>query len=94
MEDPDFVANLRHTGRKGPFWDECTKFLEASVGTAIDDRLHTLQLFLFGSYTSGFNFAMLKPAVHQTGQFNDSSECSRGSGGKITLTVTMQLEFS
>lgn len=46
MEDPDIVTDLRHlnTGRKGQydtFWDECSKFLEASVGTAVDDRRHT-----------------------------------------------------
>lgn len=45
MEDADIVLDLRHlnTGRKSQydvFWSECKKFLEESVGTAVDDRRH------------------------------------------------------
>ena len=46
MEDPHIVMDLRHlnSGMKAQydgFWDECSKFLEESVGTAVDDRRHT-----------------------------------------------------
>ncbi len=46
LEDPDIVTDLRHlnTGGQGQydvFWEECSKFLEESVGTAVDDRRHT-----------------------------------------------------
>lgn len=46
MEDPDIVADLRHinTGSKSKydhFWEECSKFLEQQVGTAVDDRRHS-----------------------------------------------------
>lgn len=45
MEDADIVLDLRHlnTGRKSQydvFWRECKKFLDKSVGTAVDDRRH------------------------------------------------------
>ncbi len=45
MEDPDIVTDLRHlnSGVKAKydaFWDECAKFLEHEVGTAVDDRRH------------------------------------------------------
>ena len=45
MEDPDIIIDLRqlNTGRKGQydmFWDECKKYLQDSVGTAVDDRRH------------------------------------------------------
>ena len=47
MEDPDIVVDLRvhNEGRKeiyDAFWRECQKFLEESVGTAVDDRRHCL----------------------------------------------------
>jgi len=46
MEDPHIVMDLRHlnSGMKAQydeFWDECSKFLEESVSTAMDDRHHT-----------------------------------------------------
>ena len=46
MEDPHIVMDLRHlnSGTKAQydgFWDECSKSLEESVGTAVDDRRHT-----------------------------------------------------
>ena len=46
MEDPSIVMDLRHnnSGMKSQydvFWDECSKLLEESVGTAVDDRRHT-----------------------------------------------------
>ena len=46
MEDPPIVMDLRHlnVGTKAQydgFWDECSKFLEESVGTAVDDCRHT-----------------------------------------------------
>ena len=45
MEDADIVLDLRHlnTGRKSQydaFWSECKKFLDESVGRAVDDRRH------------------------------------------------------
>lgn len=45
MEDADIVLDLRHlnTGRKSQydvFWSECKKFLEESIGTAVDGRRH------------------------------------------------------
>ncbi len=45
MEDPDIVLDLRqlNSGRKSQydtFWEECTKFLQEDVGTAVDDRRH------------------------------------------------------
>ncbi len=45
MEDPDIVTDLRHlnSGVKAKydaFCDECAKFLEHEVGTAVDDRRH------------------------------------------------------
>lgn len=47
MEDASIIADLRahNEGRKGIydfFWSECQKFLEESVGTAVDDRRHCL----------------------------------------------------
>ena len=46
MEDPAIVMDLRHlnTGRRAQydiFWEECAKFLQEVVGTAVDDRRHT-----------------------------------------------------
>ena len=46
MEDPEIVADLRHlnSGAKAmydAFWDECGKFLEQNIGTAVDDRRHS-----------------------------------------------------
>ena len=46
MEDPSIAMDLRHnnSGMKSQydvFWDECSKLLEESVGTAVDDRRHT-----------------------------------------------------
>jgi hypothetical protein len=46
MEDPAIVMDLRHlnTGKESQydtFWDECSKFLQEVVGTAVDDRRHT-----------------------------------------------------
>jgi len=45
MEDPSVVVDLRHlnTSNKSKydvFWDECQKFLQEGIGSAIDDRLH------------------------------------------------------
>lgn len=45
MEDADIVLDLSHlnTGRKSQYdvlWSECKKFLEESVGTAVDDHRH------------------------------------------------------
>ena len=47
MEDADIVMDLRahNEGRRGQydiFWSECQKFLQESVGTAVDDRRHCL----------------------------------------------------
>ena len=46
MEDPAIVMDLRHlnSGKKSKydtFWEECSKYLEETVGTAVDDRRHT-----------------------------------------------------
>jgi hypothetical protein len=46
MEDPDVVIDLRRLNsgsktRYDTFWDECKKFLEEEVGTAVDDRRHS-----------------------------------------------------
>ena len=46
MEDPDIILDLRklNSGRKSQydtFWEECTKFLQEEVGTAVDDRRHS-----------------------------------------------------
>jgi len=43
MEDPTVVVDLRHlnTGNKSKydaFWDECQKFLQDGIGSAVDDR--------------------------------------------------------
>ena len=45
IEDFEIVADLRHlnSGNKTKydvFWDECGKFLEQNIGTAVDDRRH------------------------------------------------------
>ena len=45
IEDFEIVADLRHLnyGNKTKydvFWDECGKFLEQNIGTAVDDRRH------------------------------------------------------
>lgn len=45
MEDADVVVDLRHlnTGHKstyGTFWHKCAKFIQESVGQAVDDRRH------------------------------------------------------
>lgn len=45
MEDPDIIIDLRqlNSGRKGQydvFWEQCKKFLEEGIGTAVDDRRH------------------------------------------------------
>ena len=47
MEDADIVTNLRvhNEGKRGQydfFWSECQKFLQESIGTAVDDRRHCL----------------------------------------------------
>ena len=46
MEDPDIVLDLRklNSGKKSQydaFWEECAKFLQEDVGTAVDDRRHS-----------------------------------------------------
>ena len=46
MEAPDIVLDLRNlnSGRKSQydtFWEECVKFLQEDVGTAVDDRRHS-----------------------------------------------------
>ena len=40
------MADLRHLNsgaqsKYDDFWEECSKFLEQQVGTAVDDRRHT-----------------------------------------------------
>ena len=45
MEDADVVVDLRHlnAGRKSTydtFWQECAKFIQESVGQAVDDYRH------------------------------------------------------
>ena len=45
MEDPNIIINLRHLNsgaeaKYDPFWNECSKFLEESVGTTVNDRRH------------------------------------------------------
>ena len=45
MEDPNVLPDLRelNTGRSAKFntfWEECAKFLNEDVGTAVDDRRH------------------------------------------------------
>ena len=46
MEDPDILWDLRqlNSGKRSQyddFWDECEKFLQEDVGTAVDDCRHT-----------------------------------------------------
>ena len=44
MEDPEIVDLRKHNeGKKSQrdvFWDECRKYLQESVGVAVDDRRH------------------------------------------------------
>ena len=44
-QDPSIVADLRHHNRGQPtkyelFWEECKKYIEEEVETAVDDRRH------------------------------------------------------
>ena len=60
MEDPHIVMDLRHfnSGTKAQydgFWNEWGKFLEESVGTAVDDHHHTT-IIHNASATSIFDF--------------------------------------
>ena len=45
MEDSDIIVDLRHlnSGRKSiydSFWLECSKFIQETIGQAVDDRRH------------------------------------------------------